>query len=62
MAKKWLQNADSLYTHGRALHCSTTKLMLSAHGNASTHNTEAGLGIEEGLMDVKREERSSVIE
>ena len=62
MAKKWLQMADSLYTHWRALHCSTTKLMLLAHGNASTHDTDVGLRIEEGLMDVEREEGSLVIE
>jgi len=36
--------------------------MLLAHGNAATHNTDAGLRIEEGLMDVEREEGSLVIE
>lgn len=35
--------------------------MLLAHGSASTHNTDAGLRIEEGLMDVEREEGSLVI-
>ena len=61
MAKKWLQMADSLYTHWHALHCSTTKLMLLAHGSASAHNTDAGLRIEERLMDVEKEEGSLVI-
>lgn len=36
--------------------------MLLAHGDAATYNnTDAGLRIEEGLMDVEREEGSLVI-
>lgn len=62
MAENWLQMCDSPRTLWHALHCSTTKLMLLAHGDASTQNKDAGLRIEESLMDVKREEGSLVIE